>query len=724
MRRRSIGVLATVIVIGACTQSPDRVAVTSTSTIESRITTTTEALDQSLGPVAPPLRHPASDRPVYFVMPDRFANGDPTNDAGGLDGGPLVTGFLPGNRAYHQGGDLAGLTQQLPYLAELGVGAIWITPPFTNRFVQGNGTVEGSSSSYHGYWQIDWDHVDPHLGTEADMIDFIQAAHDLDIHVYFDIVVNHTGDVISYAEGTYVYTSQSAAPYLASNGTPFDPTEVAGSDDFPQLDSEISFPYTPVFADPGDAGAKSPSWLNDVTLYHNRGNSTFQGESSLFGDFFGLDDLFTEHPAVVEGMTDLYADVVRRYGVDGFRVDTMKHVDLAFWEVFAPEIRRAAAEAGRPDFFFFGEVVDEDPIFQSSFTNVGVPAMLDFITASALDAYVAGGQGGDRLAQAFDSDDWFTDIDNNASMQVTFFGNHDMGRMGFLIDRSNPSADEERLLERMKLGFDLLFYIRGIPVVYYGDEQGFVGDGGDQLARQPMFETAVPEYVDDDNIGTDATPAIDNFDRNHPLYAWVSELARVRADHLALRTGAQIVHAVTGPLFAFSRIDRDERIEYLVVTNNSGLEVPARFTALTAGTTFEPVRPDTAEAVTSDSAGEVVVRVPPMSSVVLRAADALAPPDAPPAIAVTRPSGSEIPTYRYRLEAEVGDDRYAEVTFAVSVDGGEPVVVGTDDAPPYRVYWANQDVPDGASVEVIASADDGSGRLRSAVATVTMGVRR
>ena len=279
-------------------------------------------------------------------MTDRFENGDPTTTRG-IHGGPLDHGFLPEDPGFHHGGDLAGLTDRLDYIAGLGVGAIWITPPFTNRTVQGNGTVEGSSSAYHGYWQIDLDRIDPHLGSEEDMHALIAAAHDAGLAVYFDIVVNHTGDVIRYAEDSSAYIAQQAArtspPTAPPSTRPRSP-----ADDFPELDPDVSFPYTPVFADAADAEAKSPDWLNDVTLYHNRGDSTFTGESSLYGDFFGLDDLFTEHPAVVEGMTELYADVIRRYDIDGFRIDTVKHVDRGFWEHFAPRIAEVAAEAG-PD---------------------------------------------------------------------------------------------------------------------------------------------------------------------------------------------------------------------------------------------------------------------------------------------------------------------------------------------------------------------------------------
>jgi hypothetical protein len=87
---------------------------------------------------------------------------------------------------------------------------------------------------------------------------------------------------------------------------PFDDRDYAGTDEFPDLDVDVSFPYTPFFNTEADASVKAPAWLNDRTLYHNRGNTTFSGENSVYGDFFGLDDLFTEHPRVVDGMIDIF----------------------------------------------------------------------------------------------------------------------------------------------------------------------------------------------------------------------------------------------------------------------------------------------------------------------------------------------------------------------------------------------------------------------------------
>ncbi len=721
-RRRVVCLVPALLLAAGCTGTTD-----STTTTAAVSTTSAQATVPAAGPegvAAAPVRHPVTHRSIYFVLPDRFANGEPGNDTGGIAGGPLDHGFLPEDKGYFQGGDLVGLHEKLPYLAELGMTALWITPPFTNRAVQGLGEIHNSSAGYHGYWQIDWSRIDPHLGTEEDMHDLIAAAAARGIDVYFDIVINHTGDVITYEEGTFSYRSKGAFPYLDARGVEFDDAEFAGGDSFPELDAGVSFPYTPVFRTPEDATIKQPGWLNDPIFYHNRGDSTFSGESSYYGDFFGLDDLFTEHPEVVENLIVLYADVINRYDIAGFRIDTVKHVNDEFWARWAPAVLEAAAIAGKPDFFMFGEVFASDPIFNSHYTtNLGLPSLLDFIVSDGLERYVAGGLAADSLAQAFDQDDWFTDHDSNASMLVKFFGNHDKGRMGRLISAANPGARQAVLEKKMLLGFDLLFLTRGIPVVYYGDEQGFVGIGGDKSARQTMFPATATEFVDQPTLGSDATVSADNFDQTHPFYRRVQLLNQLRADHPALVTGAQIVHPPHGPVFSFSRVDRDERIEYLVVANNGPVAIPATVTALSTDTEFRVIHGRRAVAG-SDSAGALTVDVPARSTVLLRAATPLAIPSQEPSVSITRPiADQEIPTARYRIEAEVGDRRYAEVTFSIVVDGGDPIVLGTDDAPPYRLYWNNHTIPAGTRVEVTATVDDGSGRLRADTITVVMGSR-
>lgn len=286
-----------------------------------------------------PVRQAGGDEQFYFVLTDRFANGDPSNDTAGLGDDPLVSGFDPTNKGFYHGGDIAGLIDNLDYIEGLGASAIWLTPSFKNMPVQGEG--DDVSAGYHGYWITDFTQIDPHLGTNAELKQLLNKAHDRDIKIYFDIITNHTADVIDYVEGpdnNYKYVTLKDSPYTDVDGAEFHPETYAaknaatGSNNFPSMDLATSFPYTAVVADE-DKDLKVPAWLNDSTLYHNRGNAPFEDkvESDTFGDFGGLDDLMTEHPTVVDGFVDVYQDWID-FGIDGFRIDTVKHVNRSFWD--------------------------------------------------------------------------------------------------------------------------------------------------------------------------------------------------------------------------------------------------------------------------------------------------------------------------------------------------------------------------------------------------------
>jgi glycosidase len=732
-----MGVMALALVVGACTAdetAPTESAPSSTTSTPASTTTsttvaaTTTTVAEPIGLTAPYVRDGTTDEVVYFVMTDRFENGDPSNDRAGIADteGPLTHGFLPEHRGFYHGGDFAGLMDRLDYVAGLGVTAIWVTPPFTNRFVQGSGTLESSSAGYHGYWQIDYSAIDPHLGTNQEFRRFVEAAHERGLKVILDVVTNHTGDVITYEEGGFSYRATSLEPYRDADGNEFDVDDYVGTGGFPELDRFVSFPYVATFPFPEFETIKQPEWLNDTRLYHNRGNSTFTGESSLFGDFYGLDDLFTEHPRVVEGMIDLHTFLIGAYDLDGYRVDTVKHVNDEFWEAWVPAVLEAAAAAGKEDFLLFGEVLGESSAFRSAYTTrLGFPAVLDFGIKNAIQAYTAQTQAAKVLADHFDDDDWFTDTDSNAGMLPTFVGNHDQGRIGDFIETSAPGANDGQRLARSRLAHEVVFLSRGIPIVYYGDEQGFTGDGGDQGARQDMFPSLVDSYNDDDLIGTEATTADDNFDTGHPLYRAIAELTELRRDHPTLASGAHVTrHADATPgVYAASRIDRDELVEYLVAFNNTPRErqvtvqtdsATRRFTPIyatslgedgniAAGSCASSVLP----CPTAAADGAVDLVVPPFGSLVLVADGPVGPSLEAPSISFTRPAdGAEIPLPRFRIEAQLDRPAFVEVTFSLSIDGGPFEVLGTDAAPPYRIFWDTTPYADGSEVEIMATVDD------------------
>ena len=669
------------------------------------------------------LRTDLANELFYFVMPDRFDDGDPGNNTGGdFSGGVLDHGYLPSDKGYYHGGDLAGLQGKLDYLESLGVTAIWMTPQFTNRWVQGDGTIAGSTAAYHGYWQIDYTQIDPHFGDNDDMLALIQDAHSRGMKIFFDIVINHTGDIVTYEEGVFTYRNKTDFPYKNADGVIFDDRDYAGTGAFPPLDPAVSFPYTPAFAAAEDATAKNPAWLNDPIYYHNRGDSTFTGENSLYGDFFGLDDLFTEHPDVVNGMIDIHKNMITEFDIDGFRVDTVKHVNDELWEAFVPAILDHAATQGNADFFIFGEIFSGDPAFTSRFTTeLPFPSVLDFGFDGAASNFAARSEPTDQMRDFFTGDDYYTDDDSNAYGLVKFIGNHDIGRFGYVIDSSNPGAADAERVSRAELGVALSYFSRGIPLLYYGDEQGFTGDGGDKDARQDMMPSLVPSYNDDNLIGTNATTADANFDQTHTLYQTFSDLAQVRDANMALRQGVQIhrYSQNSAGIYAFSRIDPVERVEYLVVFNNSESADTAEFAVGTPGTSFTKIYDSDSSDLTINS-NTVSVSMVGLSSAVYRADSGLPASTSAPGISMNTPAaGSEV-NDRIEVGATVSSDAYAEVTFAVSVDGGEYMVVGTDDNAPYRVFYDVSSLPAGSELTFKAIVNE-DGNLNADKVTVTVG---
>ncbi|ASW55882.1 pullulanase-type alpha-1,6-glucosidase [Plantactinospora sp. KBS50] len=655
----------------------------------------------------------------YFVLPDRFANGDPGNDRGGLTGDRLSTGYDPTDKGFYHGGDLKGVMDRLDYIQGLGTTAIWLAPVFKNRPVQGSG--DDISAGYHGYWITDFTQVDPHFGSTADLKRLVQLAHRRNIRIYLDVIVNHTADVIRYADEDYSYVDKATAPYRDAQGRPFEDRNYAdGSRAFPAVNLD-SFPHRPTFASGADSRVKVPGWLNDPTMYHNRGDSTFSGENSEYGDFFGLDDLWTERPEVVRGMTRIYGDWIASTGIDGYRLDTVKHTNLDFWPQFSQGIERAAQRAGKPDFSMFGEVYSADEEIESTYVRRGgLPATLDFSFQEAARDYTTAGGSAQALADVYAHDDLYTARDTDANRLPTFLGNHDMGRIGSFIaaNESDPAAE----LRRDQLAHQLMFLTRGQPVVYSGDEQGFTGPGGDKDARQDMFASRVPDYLDDDLIGTDRTHAVDQFDPTHPLYRTVAELGALRAANPGLRDGVQVTrYAADGPgVFAVSRVDPTQRVEYLVAVNNAATARDVTVDTWSAGSTFRGIYGATGS-VGAGADGRLALRVPPMSAVVYRAGSPVPVPGAAPAVRITEPAPGGTVAARAEVLAQVTGDPLATVTVAARVGGGAWTLLGQADRAPYRVYHDLTGLPAGARVEYLAVARDGRGRTATARSTARVG---
>jgi pullulanase-type alpha-1,6-glucosidase len=606
----------------------------------------------------------------YFVLPDRFANGDKANDKGGYAGDRSKTGYDPTDKGFYHGGDLQGVIDKLDYIQGLGTTSIWLAPVFKNR------PVQGDSAGYHGYWITDFTQVDPHFGTNADLKRLVKLAHDRGLKIYLDVIVNHTADVIQYAENKYDYVDKKTSPYTDAQGRAFEDANYAdGTQGFPAIDQNAG-PYTPVFPTAADSTVKNPAWLNDPAMYHNRGNSTFAGENSTYGDFYGLDDLWTERPEVVQGMTKIYQDWIGTTGVDGFRIDTAKHVDMPFWPQFSQGITSYAAAHGKPGFFMFGEVYSADAAYASTFVRQGgLPATLDFGFQAAAQGFVTGGTG-QGLADLYATDPYYTARGTSATSLPTFLGNHDMGRIGSFVIKSG--VDPATYLDRDRLAHELMFLTRGQPVVYSGDEQGFTGPGGDKDARQDMFASKVSDYLDDDLLGTDSTHAVDNYTTGHPLYQTIAALGTLRAAHPGLATGTQTTRYAGGGVFAFSRLDSAEKVEYVVAVNSSTSSQTVTVDTASPGAGFGRIYPTTGDGPTAGADRKITITIPALSTVVLKADRPVPSATGTPSITISSPGdGAKVPAIA-KVSATVGNaDPSATVTFAAQAGGSAWKLLGT-----------------------------------------------
>lgn len=597
---------------------------------------------------------------IYFVFPDRYLNGDTSNDN--------LPGYKPSDTAFFHGGDLKGLTgtcsdgdNGLARIKKLGFTAVWVTP----LVVQQKPTPTGAG--YHGYWGVNFLDVDPHLGTKADLLAFSECAKKLNLKLILDVVTNHTGDVIQYKDRVAFIPSDMTA-------------------------------------------AKSPAWLNDLTNFHNVGdmNSCWgEGSCMQLGDFYGLDDIATEKPVVYNGWADVYGKWIKDYGLSGFRVDTARHVDDNFFINWSPQINAAAASVGINNFTIFGEVWDVNPINLMNYIRRNkIQTVLDFPFQRSATEFASGYSDAATIENLFSYDDLYTTATSNASNMVTFLGNHDMGRAGKIIEsmRINPAAE---LLPRTLLGHSLMYLTRGIPSVYYGDEVGMTGtgSGSDQLARQDMFSTKVNIWKTEKRIGSNPIGTGNSFDvtDKHPIANHLKFLANLRAANPGLANSSMQIRYAKDYLLAISKKDDVEGKEYVVAFNNSNKAIKATIQTATSKGGWKLLMGKT---TFSAAAEKLTVTVPALSTVVLKANQRIDKTD----VKVGKISSNlDFLTGYYETKAAITSKDLLKVTFYSRTSSDQPwSSLGTDTNAPYSVYIDPLDF-EGKKVEIKAEAINSKG---------------
>ncbi len=450
---------------------------------------------------------------IYLIMPDRFANGNPTNDE---------PAEAPGShdrakaRAYH-GGDLRGVRDHLSYLKDLGVTALWLTPILKN----------GAAEDYHGYGAMDLYAVDPHFGTLQDYQDLVAAAHQQRMKILFDIVPNHVGPrhpwvtnppLPDWFHGTLQHHTNSSTPVDGSSygmpdkpGVAHDPFEI------------IADPHAP------------PRFSRNLTE----------------GWFFGvLPDMNTENPLVAQYLLQNSVWWAESSGLDGYRIDTFPYVSRQFWSRWHAGLRRIY-----PRLTTIGEVFHPDPSVTSFFAggqkrfdgvDTGVTTVFDYPMYFALRDVLLRGAPAGRMADVLRHDSLYV----RPNELVTFFANHDVPRF---------ASAEGSSAAKVKLAFGLTATLRGIPELYYGDEIGLTG-GGDPENRHD-FPGGWPEDARNAFLEAGRTA------EQQEIFAYVRTLLRLRRAHPAL-SGGRLWHLGSDESsYVFMRESEEERL--MVVFNNS-----------------------------------------------------------------------------------------------------------------------------------------------------------
>lgn len=553
------------------------------------------------------------DEVIYQVLVDRFADGDVNNDFA----------VRPGALARFQGGDWRGIEDHLDYFTELGVTALWISP------IVKNVETDADVDSYHGYWAQDLEQLNPHFGDVAALRSMIASAHQKNIKVVLDIVTNHMGQLFFYDMNMNghpdVYILGTGGSSQVTRITEYDPDwDPRGIQASTSLG--LAGPAPIIFIeDPSINRVPPPSILGKRSAYHGFGRTLDYDDPKqlLLGDFpGGLKDVATELPEVRAYMVEAYARWVEELDLDGFRIDTVKHVEHEFWQTFTKAVRERLHAKGKDNFLMFGEAFDGRDDLLGSFTRKGeLDSVFYFsqhfqvfrdVFQSAHDAKAQKGTdaieslwGDKKKNYGKEPQELGIGVPPYKAL-VNFLDNHDVAR--FLFFGNGDVA-------ALRNALTLLVMAEGIPCLYYGDEQELAG-GNDPANREVMW--TLKRAWSDKPYAT-----------NGDTFRHFSKLARLRRDYLALRRGDTSVvfstaHTGDDPdagMFAFERAGGDAGDKYaLVVMNTNGRKSSSATTkklALGAGTVLVDVMDPAQSTFTVAADGTVNVAVEKQSARVL-----------------------------------------------------------------------------------------------------------
>ena len=566
------------------------------------------------------------DQVIYFVMTDRFDDGDPgNNDQGGGEYDPTST-------AHYNGGDLRGLARRLDYIRGLGATAVWITPPVANQWW--NGRVH--HGGYHGYWAEDFMRVDAHLGTLEDYRELSRRLHGAGMYLVQDVVVNHVGDWFDYEGGRDPHDpAKHFVMYDWARGKPA-PTQVP----FDRNDARR----------PEDRAAAIYHWTPDIADFSDQVQErTWQ--------LAGLDDLDTENPVVRDALRESYGYWIREVGVDGFRVDTAFHVEPEFFADFMrsgdaehPGILRVAEQTGRRDFHAFGEGFGPDRPYEDAKarkieayarTAGGEPlltGMINFPLYATLGDVFARGHPSAELGWRIEN---MMRVHRDPHRMPTFVDNHDVDR--FLAGGSEAGLKQALLS---------ILTLPGIPTIYQGTEQGYTGQ------RDAMF------------AGGYGAGGRDHFDTSAPLYRYLQGAIALRREHRVFSRGVPTVlasNAAAPGALAWRMAWEGESTLVVLNTSDEQTLLDNLDTGLAPGTVLQGLFgiDATPDDLIVGADGRVTLRLAPRAGQVWKASDRVVAPPAAAASITLSPQPGDV----HDGDFTVGGTSEGLQSFMLVVDG-------------------------------------------------------
>jgi len=519
-----------------------------------------------------------TDQVLYFLMLDRFSDGNEKGGYKNAQNEPVATGSTPiatcgdvdsvpyekwlGQGDGWQGGTLNGLKSKLGYLKRLGVTAIWISPVFKQVAFE---------ETYHGYGIQDFLEIDPHFGTREDLRDLVDAAHQLGIYCILDVILNHAGNVFGYGEVRYRRRGANG-DWVADPRWDGQPYKVEGFND---RNGQPTLPLDPPDLSALDAawpdGAIWPKEFQSPDNFLRLGHITNWDYYPEFNDadFAALKKLnlhvdwsgkYPKYSQTLRHLILCYVYWIAYADVDGFRIDTVKHMGQEVTRMFCAAIHEMAQSLGKERFLLTGEVTGGRRLAWSMVDTTGLDAALGIEDIPGrLESMVKGLTEPNTYFDLFRN----SELDDHGDFAwfgehvVTMFDDHDQVRK---IDQKRRFCGVKELRDLVFNALAVNLTTSGIPCIYYGTEQSFDSGGrpypDDRVLRENMFGG---------RFGAKCSQGVHFFDEDAKLFQAISKLTDLRRNRIALRRGRQYLHDISGDGIHFGPPTRfGDRIQTLV----------------------------------------------------------------------------------------------------------------------------------------------------------------